>query len=161
MNTDSNNLKTKLLLTILTPFPYLFPYIPYRPLRSDYCSPSSFGPANFHDSAVSLTIFQLFSRPQDSKSHGFLGNIILKWNVPLLIWIKTKISWGMLDKCLFMLRLYVLAMTLSLLLLLYLIIRKKRPFDVSFVQWWPLPWPPRVIMIKEVKNGILLQVGPR
>ena len=57
MNTDSNNLKTKLLLTILTPFPYLFLYIPYRRLRSDYCSPSSFGPANFHDSAVSLTIF--------------------------------------------------------------------------------------------------------
>ena len=162
MNTDSNNLKTKLLLTILTPFPYLFLYIPYRRLRSDYCSPSSFGPANFHDSAVSLTIFNF--------SHGLKTlnltvfwekNIILKWNVPLLIWIKTKISWGMLDKCLFMLGLYVLAMTLSLLLLLYLIIRKKRPFDVSFVQWWPLSSPPRVIMIKELKNGILLQVGPR
>ena len=37
-------------------------------------------PANSHDSAVSLTIFKLFSRPYDKSPNltVFLGNVILK-----------------------------------------------------------------------------------
>ena len=40
-------------------------------------------PANSHGSAMSLTVFYLFSRPHDKtpQSHDFWGKIILKWNI--------------------------------------------------------------------------------
>ena len=46
----------------------------------------TYRPANSHDSPVSRTIFELFSRPHNtiSQSHVFWGNIILIWNVTLL-----------------------------------------------------------------------------
>ena len=56
-------------------------------------------PANSQDSAVSLTLFKLFTRPQDETPNltGFLRNIILGPVVPkvdnAIHWIKIFIQW--------------------------------------------------------------------